>query len=98
MCGVAEVFAREELRIMRRIIMLVAVALVMGAMVLALAMPAFAVPTQPRENKGNFGQCHKMLNNGGITGGTNSEFNDQYNPPSANQEGPRGLCRDKIRA
>ena len=71
--------------------MLVVVAVVMAAMVLAMAMPAFATP---RPLKGNFGHCHKQINNGGITGGTNSEFNQEFNPPSSNQEGPTGTCRD----
>ena len=70
--------------------MLVMVALVMGAMVLALAMPVFARP------HGNLGHCHKQLNDGFITGGTNSEFNQEFNPPKSqgNQEGGRATCRD----
>ena len=74
---------------MRRIPVVLTVALVIAAMMLAMAMPAFADPLS------NFGQCHKALNQGILVGGSNRELNETFNPPKSqgNQEGGTIGCR-----
>jgi hypothetical protein len=82
---------------MRRIMMLVTVALVMAAMMVAMAMPAFADKGgDPHEGPPNFGHCHKRLNDGEFTGfgSTHKEVNQALNPTNSNQEGDSAICRD----
>jgi hypothetical protein len=72
---------------MRRIISVLAVVALLAAMMAAMAMPAFAVPTS------NFGHCHKSLNQGILVADSNREINDTFNPPkSRGQEGPTIGC------
>jgi hypothetical protein len=70
---------------MKRIILVVTVALVMAAMMLAMVMPAFAANNgaslEHRSNesgKGNFGQCHKL-------GDVDAQESSELNPSSQNQ-------------
>jgi hypothetical protein len=79
----------KEVASMRRIIMMVVVALVMAAMMLAMAMPVFAAANHP-----TYGQCHKGINEGRVVG-PHSDFNEQNNPIKSNvkQPGVRIACQ-----
>jgi hypothetical protein len=74
----------------RRILVVLAVALVMAAMLVAIAGPVFA------QNPNTFGQCHKQINQGLRPDfGTNSGFNETnfpINSQSNNQEGSPRVC------
>ena len=67
---------------MKRIMMLLTVMVIMVAMLVATAVPAFAAAK-------NIGQCHKSLNQGNFVQypnipQTNSEFNAAFDPPFTN--------------
>ena len=66
---------------MRRILMLIVVALVMAAMMVAMAMPAVA------KNPTNRGQCHKALNQDDVP----PTFAPPYEDVRSNNEVPKDL-------
>jgi hypothetical protein len=69
--------------------LLVATGLVMAAMMVASAMPAFAVPDHRI-----YGHCQKAISKGLLEGFSHSEFNEAYKPwnSEGNQDGGRARC------
>ena len=74
---------------LRRLLLVLSVAALMAAMLVASAMPAFAVPDHRI-----YGHCHKAISLGLLEGLSHSEFNERYNPwnSEGNQDGNRARC------
>jgi hypothetical protein len=70
--------------------MLIVVALVMAAVLVASALPAFAAPQ-------NFGHCHKALKQGTFGDVSHSEWNRELSPLKPNKEDLREGARIKCR-
>jgi hypothetical protein len=80
---------------MRRMMMLVVVALVMAAMMLAMALPAFAVGKNPTTSCGvgdNTSAGNALLHEQGFHGGVGKALHEQgRNPGKAIQAGHEGV-------